>query len=50
MNIDLVCSSLRKGSQLLALQTANEKNIALENVAVALDKNREKIIEKLHHL
>lgn len=45
MNIDLVCSSLRKGSQLLALQTANEKNIALENVAVALDKNREKIIE-----
>lgn len=45
MNIDLVCSGLRKGSQLLALQTANEKNIALENVAVALDKNRVKIIE-----
>ena len=45
MNIDLVCSGLRKGSQLLALQTANEKNIALENVAIALDKNRVKIIE-----
>lgn len=45
MNLDLICANLRKGSEQLALQTANEKNIALENVAVALDKNREKIIE-----
>lgn len=45
MNLDLICNNLRKGSEQLALQTANEKNIALENVAVALDKNREKIIE-----
>ena len=45
MNLNLICANLRKGSEKLALQTANEKNIALENVAVALDKNREKIIE-----
>lgn len=45
MNLNLICANLRKGSEQLALQTANEKNIALENVAVALDKNREKIIE-----
>lgn len=43
MDIKKVCESLRKGSNKLALQTAAEKNLALEAVAVALDKNREKI-------
>ena len=44
MNLDLICNELRKGSEKLALQTANEKNLALKNVAIALDKNRKKII------
>ena len=43
MDIKKVCASLRKGSNRLALMNASEKNRALENVAVALDKNREKI-------
>ena len=37
MNLDLICYELRKGSEKLALQTANEKNLALKNVAIALD-------------
>ena len=45
MDLDLICSSLKKGSEKLALQTAAQKNAALEAVAVALDKNRAKIIE-----
>lgn len=45
MNLDLICNELRKGSEKLALQTANEKNLALKNVAIALDKNRKKIID-----
>lgn len=45
MNLDLICNELRKGSEKLALQTANEKNLALKNVAIALDKNRQKIID-----
>ncbi len=45
MNLDLSCNELRKGSEKLALQTANEKNLALKNVAIALDKNRQKIID-----
>ena len=44
MDLDLICSSLRKGSEKLALQTAAQKNLALEAVAVALDKNRAQII------
>ena len=45
MDIKKVCESLRKGSNQLALQTAAEKNLALEAVAVALDKNREQIFK-----
>ena len=45
MDLDLICSSLKKGSEKLALQTAAQKNAALEAVAVALDKNRATIIE-----
>ena len=47
MNLDLICNELRKGSEKLALQTANEKNIALKNVAIALDKNRKKITARI---
>ena len=43
MDIKNVCTILRQGSNKLALQTAAEKNAALEVVATALDKNREKI-------
>ncbi|MCR4953302.1 MAG: glutamate-5-semialdehyde dehydrogenase [Treponema sp.] len=45
MDLDLICLSLKKGSEALALQTAAQKNAALEAVAVALDKNRAQIIE-----
>ncbi|MCR4733402.1 MAG: glutamate-5-semialdehyde dehydrogenase [Treponema sp.] len=45
MDLDLICSSLKKGSEALALQTAAQKNTALEAVALALDKNRSQIIE-----
>ena len=44
MNIDEITSSLRKGSEKLALQNASVKNQALEAVALALDKNRASII------
>lgn len=45
MNLDLICKSLRSGSEKLALQTASQKNMALHAVAEALDNNRKKIIE-----
>ena len=45
MDIKKVCTSLKKGSNRLALQNASEKNEALENVAKALDKNRKLIFE-----
>ena len=44
MDIKKITDSLRSASQKLALQNASEKNIALEAVAVALDKNRASII------
>lgn len=44
MNLDELTLSLRCGSEKLALQTAAEKNAALTAVAVALDKNRNSII------
>lgn len=44
MNLDEITSSLRKGSEKLALQTAAEKNVALTAVAAALDKNRTTIL------
>ncbi|MDD5928978.1 MAG: glutamate-5-semialdehyde dehydrogenase [Spirochaetales bacterium] len=45
MNLDSICKSLRSGSEKLALQTASQKNLALQAVAQALDNNRKKIIE-----
>ena len=44
MNIDEITASLRKGSEVLALQTAAKKNKALEAVAKALNENRASII------
>ncbi len=44
MNLDQLTSSLRTGSEKLALQNAAQKNLALEEVAKALDKNRSSII------
>ena len=44
MNLDEITSSLKSGSQKLALQNAAQKNVALTAVAVALDKNRASII------
>ena len=45
MNLDEITKSLKSGAEKLALQTACEKNKALEAVADALDSNRKKIIE-----
>lgn len=45
MNLDEITKSLKAGAEKLALQTACEKNKALEAVAIALDSNRTKIIE-----
>ena len=45
MNLDEITSSLRSGSQKLALQNAAIKNIALNAVAEALNKNRASIID-----
>ena len=44
MNLDEITKSLRIGSEKLALQNAAQKNLALEEVAKALDKNRSSII------
>lgn len=44
MNLDEITKSLRLGSEKLALQNAAQKNLALEEVAKALDKNRSSII------
>lgn len=44
MNLDQITASLRSGSEKLALQNAAQKNLALEEVAKALDKNRSSII------
>lgn len=45
MNLDEITSSLRSGSQKLALQNAAIKNVALNAVAEALNKNRASIID-----
>ncbi|MCQ2577445.1 MAG: glutamate-5-semialdehyde dehydrogenase [Treponema sp.] len=45
MDIEKVTSSLRKGHQILAAQNANQKNLALEVVACAIDANRQFIID-----
>ena len=44
MNLDLICESLRKASQKLALENAERKNKVLLCVAEELDKNRNSII------
>ena len=44
MNIKEITDRLRKGSNELTLQTAAQKNAALNAVAAALDKNRKSII------
>lgn len=45
MNLEEKYISLRKGSEQLALQTAQQKNTVLESVAQALDKNRSEILK-----
>lgn len=45
MNLDEITSSLRSGSQKIALQNAAIKNVALNAVAEALNKNRASIID-----
>ena len=45
MNLEEKYISLRKGSEQLALQTAQQKNSVLESVAQALDKNRSEILK-----
>ncbi len=44
MNVSEICSSLRAGSNELALQTAAQKNIALSSVINSIEKNREAIL------
>jgi glutamate-5-semialdehyde dehydrogenase len=45
MNISNVCANLRKASSELALLTAFQKNKALENVAVSIEKHAATILE-----
>lgn len=44
MNVSEICSSLRAGSNELALQTAAQKNIALSSVINSIEKNRKAIL------
>lgn len=45
MDIDSICKKLRAASENLALQTAAQKNTALEAVAISIEENRKKILE-----
>ena len=45
MNFEQVCQQLRVGANKLSQVNAGEKNAALQAVAIALDKNRSKILE-----
>lgn len=45
MDIDSICKKLRAASEQLALQTAAQKNSALEAVAISIEENRKKILE-----
>jgi len=45
MDIQKVTESLRKGSEILATQTAAQKNQALKSVVSAIEKNRGNILE-----
>ena len=44
MNISEICDNLRTGSDVLALQTAAQKNIALSAVISSIEKNRSAIL------
>jgi len=44
MNISEICKNLRAGSEILALQTAAQKNIALSAVISSINKNRAAIL------
>ena len=44
MDIDSICKKLRAASEQLALQTAAQKNAALEAVAISIEENRTKIL------
>ncbi len=44
-DINETCLKLKNGSEMLAVQTAAQKNSALSEVADALDKNRQKILK-----
>lgn len=45
MDIDSICKKLRAASEQLALQTAAQKNTALEAVRISIEENRAKILE-----
>ncbi len=45
MNLNSICETLHKGQEKLSLQNANQKNKALDAVALALDKNRQQILD-----
>ncbi len=45
MDIKNICKGLRTGNQKLALQTASQKNIALNAVINSIEKNRQQILE-----
>lgn len=44
MDITAVCKKLRKGSEILAMQTASQKNTALSSVCDAIENNRAVIL------
>lgn len=44
MDIDSICKKLRAASEQLALQTAAQKNAALEAAAISIEENRTKIL------
>ncbi len=45
MDFDNMCGSLRTGSEMLALQTAEQKNSALKTVAEAINSRRNEILD-----
>ncbi len=45
MDIDSICKKLRAASEKLALQTAAQKNTALEAVAISIEENKTRILE-----
>lgn len=45
MNLKTICKTLRKGSEKIALQNTVQKNQALKDVIVSIEKNRSKILQ-----